>query len=106
MYVRFATVVTSIDTVFQKMTRLYYAEKTNPGKHGDESESDAEGEHHHALMAGTVHEPDAADGRTHGEEGSQWSKRKKGPYAIKEGPTVYKLIKPVLKSVKEAKSNE
>lgn len=96
--------VTSVDPFFQKMTRLYYAEKTNPDKHGDDSESDAEGEHHPTSRAGTL-QPDA-DGSTHGEEGSQWSKRKKGPYAIKEGPTVYKLIKPVLKSVKEAKSNE
>jgi len=56
-----------------------------------------------------VEEPDAggpsnasADGEEHALSGRF---KKRGSY-MKEGPTVYKLVKPILKAIKDAQSKE
>ncbi|OCF31781.1 hypothetical protein I316_06588 [Kwoniella heveanensis BCC8398] len=116
-----------------KMTRTYYASITSPEKIREESES--EGEHEQpttsksdtkqiAMPVVTKQEDDAdmdAEGeddpegdvdmetaaQAEGEAPSTAGRagRKRGSY-MKDGPSVYKLIKPVLKNIKETKSND
>lgn len=96
--------------------RTFYANITNPG----EAEPDSD----HEEAASSVPPPAAsatpvqADismevddevdlrGTSEGMDGeSAMSKKRRGGY-MREGPTVYKLLKPVLKSIKDAKSLE
>nr|ODN89897.1 hypothetical protein L203_01814 [Cryptococcus depauperatus CBS 7841] len=81
--------------LFQFAKKLH---KTNSGKYKEESDSEGEGEQNSTSRAGTM-QPEAG-GSAHNDEES--TKRKKVSAAQKDGPSVYKLVKPVLKAVKEA----
>ena len=97
----------------QKIVRTYYANITNPG------EAEPDSEHEDGPGAGGSSAPpdvpmdvdvERPVGRgksesVEGESAAAAAQRKKGGY-MREGPTVYKLIKPVLKSIKDAKSLE
>ncbi|WVQ70702.1 hypothetical protein IAR50_000224 [Cryptococcus sp. DSM 104548] len=93
-----------------KMTRIFQAEQTNPGKAKEESDSEGdEGEEIPKAPAprqrtGTL--PPDADGSSarEDEDDAKLNRKKKAPHVAREGPTVYKLIKPVLKAIKEAKA--
>lgn len=98
----------------QKIVRTFYANITNPG------EAEPDSEHEDGPGAGGSSAPpdppmdvdveQVGVGRgisesIEGESAAAAAQRKKGGY-MREGPTVYKLIKPVLKSIKDAKSLE
>ncbi|TYJ54395.1 hypothetical protein B9479_004983 [Cryptococcus floricola] len=95
----------------KKMTRVFHADQTNPGK--AKEDSDSEGDEQDDFTSGPAHRertetlPPDADGssaREDEDDAKLLNKKKKGPYVAREGPTVYKLIKPVLKAIKEAKA--
>ncbi|WVQ95513.1 hypothetical protein IAU59_002610 [Kwoniella sp. CBS 9459] len=117
-----------------KMTRTYYASVTSPEKAKDDSESEGEHEQPSTSRRNTTRsaepavpkEEDDGDVDAEGEDDPEGdvdmeatpqadgedapastgrAGRKRGSY-MKDGPSVYKLIKPVLKSIKEAKSND
>lgn len=102
----------------QKVVRTFYADITNPGEAEPDSDHEeltssvppnADGAATTAAQADVSmdvdeeHDPRGVSEGMDGESGM--SKKKRGGY-MREGPTVYKLIKPVLKSIKEAKSLE
>jgi len=100
------------------MTRTFYDHVTIPDQPGSDSEGEAEPNEPSVPMRASVSvevedsRGDAvmiapfgtsADGESNA-EGSRFIK-KRGTY-LKDGPSVYKLIKPVLKAIKEAKARE
>ncbi|ODN99502.1 hypothetical protein L198_03346 [Cryptococcus wingfieldii CBS 7118] len=81
--------------------------------HATKEDSDSEGDEQDEFTSEPVHRertetlPPDADGssaREDEDDAKLLNKKKKGPYVAREGPTVYKLIKPVLKAIKEAKA--
>lgn len=89
--------------------RTYYANITNPGEaEPDSDHEDGAGAGESSVPPDVQMEVDGGrDGRGISEsmDTEAAAQRKKGGY-MREGPTVYKLIKPVLKSIKDAKSLE
>lgn len=109
------------------MTRTFYSQQTTPDKPDSDSDAEQEGEPKveptpdvdedgfdgygdgdvDMSGAGPSEAGDGTDG--HGDADSTGVRssvpRKRGTY-MKDGPTVYKLIKPVLKAIKEARSVE
>ncbi|WWD08343.1 hypothetical protein V865_006455 [Kwoniella europaea PYCC6329] len=97
-----------------KMTRVYYTTITSPDKVKEESDSEGE----HDLPRGATMQPTAsaegyaeadadadADGEDVDEDAEVKRTRRRGQY-MKDGPSVYKLIKPVLKAIKEARAKD
>ncbi|WVQ85899.1 hypothetical protein IAT38_008067 [Cryptococcus sp. DSM 104549] len=113
-----------------KTTRTFYA--THTSRHKEESDSENETDRGTSARATTMQPGTSTDGRGtsigagHGagagaargesvggdadmasasaDEGRE--KKKRAAYQMREGPTVYKLVKPVLKAVKEAVSSD
>lgn len=108
------------------MTRNYYALQTTPDKPDSDSDAEQEGEPKAEATPDVPEDTfngygdedvdmsgagpsEAGDADGAGDMDSLGIKtnatRKRGSY-MKDGPTVYKLIKPVLRAIKEARSHE
>lgn len=122
----------AIGTDGQKMTRTFYLKITNPGEEQHDSEDEAppaarargvsstgnrrESTTHRATSAsagaaGQSMEPDDDDEDDDGNEGGGHGGPRQGPGIkrgsyMKNGPTTYKLVKPVMKIIKETKARE
>jgi hypothetical protein len=98
-------------TDVQKITRTFYENITHPG------EADPDSEHDEPTVPmpnqGDVSMEADGDGEREGTRGiseigdveSGAAKRQRKGY-VREGPTVYKLVKPVMKAIKDAHSLE
>ena len=111
----------------QKITKSYYDAATGPAKVEPESEAEPKEESAPAPSAepesparsargdtsmevDDVEAPPMEVGPSNSADGDSYagggrSGRKRGTY-MKDGPTVYKLVKPVLKAIKEAQAQE
>ncbi len=104
------------------MTRTFYSEVTNPDKAESDSEAEVdepsvpmrietsgegegEGEGEDVDMEINAGGPSATSADGESNVGGGRFIKKRGSY-MKDGPTVYKLVKPVLKAIKEAKARE
>lgn len=91
------------------MTRTFYSNITSPGEAEPDSDHEDGGAADTSIQADVSMEvDDEPEGRGVSEavdEESAAAKKKRGGY-MREGPTTYKLIKPVLKAIKEAESLE
>jgi hypothetical protein len=102
------------------LTRDYYAHVTSPDQAHSESEHEDEPVAASAAMiADTSNEIDGVEagdweegeagpsnGSLDGASNADGTKRRRRGAATKEGPTVYRLIKPVMKAIREAKAKE
>jgi len=106
----------------KKLTRTFYVDATSGGQGSASAAPESDDEEAKPSITVKLHapvqlpapveseEPDiggpsnaSADGEEHTPGGGRFKKR--GSY-MKEGPTVYKLVKPILKAIKEAQSKE
>lgn len=88
----------------QKVLRTFYANITNPG------EAEPDSDHEEAappVQAESVERElsHGARGESETADGGSGAIKKRGKY-MSEGPTTYKLLKPVLKAIKDARSTE
>lgn len=88
----------------QKVTRTFYSRETSQQEDTD-SEDDDDPTSRGITADAASPAPATAGPSTPAEDGSGRTGKKRGSY-MKDGPTVYKLIKPCMRAIKEAKANE
>ncbi|KAL1410050.1 hypothetical protein Q8F55_004052 [Vanrija albida] len=88
-----------------KVTRTFYSRETSQQEDTDSEDDDAPTTSRGITADAASPAPATAGPSTPADDGSGRTGKKRGSY-MKDGPTVYKLIKPCMRAIKEAKSGD